>query len=365
MRSPTLKYVILGVLACVALGLVALSTDGRASEAGRRERPARRVTTAAVQLGPTTQVFRAHGAARARDRAMLSFTVPGRLVARPVRVGDRVEAGQLLARIDGRGFGHGARAAAATARQAEAQLSMQERDRQRLTELDAAEAVSKAQIDRIGTAVEAARAQRDAADVQRLEAERNLRETELRAPFAGTVVAVKLEVGEFAGPGQPVIVISGDAGLEVEVDVPGRIARSLRPGAKAELRFPLDTSRAAQGRVLSVALSAAGPGRMFPVIVTLEDDLDLIHPGSATEVRFELTSEPLLTVPASAVVAPAGVDAAVFRVTEGRAERVFVELLRLLGERVAVRGELRHGDRVITAGYTGLVDGERVEEAKP
>lgn len=360
MGNVRTNHVVAGALGALSLSAALLLPMGQAEELSTPKRELRRVTTAAAVHGPARSRFRAHGIARARNRAGLAFVQPGRLMVRPVRVGDRVVAGQLLARIDARGYDHGARAAEASARQAAVQLSQSERDQARLDSLGNAKAISKDQVDRIGSAVDAARATRDAAAVQLEEAQRALRETELRAPFAATVVSVHLEPGEFAAPGQPVIVLSGGDGLEVEVDVPGRVAAALRTNTEAQVRFPLDGDAAVTARISSVGESAAGPGRLFPVVLAM--NAPMVHPGSAAEVLFDLLSESELTVPASAIVAPAGVDASVFRVREGRAERVPVALGQLAGSRVIVRGKLQPGEHVVTAGYTGLVDGERVIE---
>jgi multidrug efflux pump subunit AcrA (membrane-fusion protein) len=73
-------------------------------------------------------------------------------------------------------------------------------------------------------------------------------------------------------------------------------------------------------------------------------------------------SEPAtLTVPAGAVMAPSGRDPSVLRLRRNTVERVPIALGALYGKRIGVSGELHAGERVVTAGYTGLVEGERVE----
>jgi len=360
-RHPHLNRAVVAlILLVLSAGLLSASN---AKELSRSPREPRRVATGRAAFGASRSRFRAQGVTRAQQRAALSFTLPGRLLSRPVQAGDRVSAGQLLARLDARSYGHGAQAAEASARKATAQLALNERDLARLDALANAMAISADQVDRIGSAVDAARASRDAADVHLLEAQRTLRETELRAPFAASVVAVHLEPGEFAAAGTPVIELSGEGGLEIEVDVPGRIASHLRIRDTAQVRFPLDPARGATARITSVSERAAGRGRLFPIVVSV--DAAGVQHGSAAEVMFEFEAPPDLTVPAAAIVAPAGVDASVFRVREGRAERISVALGHLSGARVAVVGELDAEDRLITAGYTGLIDGERVIEVAP
>lgn len=348
------------ILLLLSAGLL---SAGSAKESPRPQREPRRVVTGRAAFGPSRARFRAQGVTRARQHAELSFTLPGRLSSRLVQVGDRVSAGQLLARLDARSYGHGARAAEASARKAAAQLALNERDLARLDALASVRAISADQVDRIGGAVDAARASRDAADVQLEEAQRTLRETELRAPFAATVVAVHLEAGEFAAAGNPVIELSGEGGLEIEVDVPGRIASHLQPGNAAQVSFPLDPTLTASARIASISQSAAGRGRLFPVVVSV--DAAGAQQGSAAQVILEFEAPPELTVPAAAVVAPAGIDASVFRVRAGQAERISVTLGHLSGARVAVVGQLAADDHLVTAGYTGLVHGERVIEVAP
>lgn len=354
---------VFGALVLLLLSAAWLLSAGNAKESPRPQREPRRVVTGRAAYGPSRPRFRAQGVTRARQRAELSFTVPGRLLSRLVQAGDRVSTGQLLARLDARSYDHGARAAEASARKAAAQLALKERDFARLDALASVRAISADQVDRVGGAVDAARASRDAADVQLQEAQGTLRETELRAPFAATVVAVHLEPGEFAAAGVPVIELSGEGGLEIEVDVPGRIASHLRAGEAAQVRFPLDPTLVATARITSISQGAAGRRRLFPVVVSVHA-ADVPH-GSAAEVMLEFAASSDLTVPAAAIVAPAGVDASVFRVRAGRAERIPVRLGHLSGARVAVVGKLGAGDPLITAGYTGLIDGERVIEVAP
>lgn len=322
----------------------------------------RRVVTAPAILDSAPVERRAYGTVRARDRAVLAFTVGGRLQTRGVEVGDRVKRGQVIARLDARGYSHAASAAEARLAQAGAQLGQHQRDEARLSLLRDERAISAEQVERIGAAVQGADAAKRAADVQLREAKRTLRETLLRAPFDGIVVAVHLQPKELAASGQPVVTLSGDADFEVEVQLPGRIANKVRVGDSAGVQFPMAGVDPVQASVRSVGQSTAGRGQLFPVVVSWPmASTPQIRPGTAADLRLATAVPPALTVPAAAILAPAGVDAAVLRVRDHRVERVPVTLGEVRGQSVVVEGELAAQDLVVVAGYAGLLEGDRVE----
>ena len=66
----------------------------------------------------------------------------------------------------------------------------------------------------------------------------------------------------------------------------------------------------------------------------------------------------------AAVANPGGQRPFVFKVSQSRVERVFVEVRDLLGERVSLDGDLNTGDRVVVAGHARLLDGDTVEVTK-
>jgi len=181
----------------------------------------------------------------------------------------------------------------------------------------------------------------------------------MEAPFSGTITAVMLEPGEHAQSGTPVLEISGDGAIELRVEVPESVVSSLRKGQPASVDLPFAGTSTA-GQITSVARAALGPGRLFPVIVALEPAPSLAA-GISAELLLETATKQALTVPMRAVVNPGSSWPAVFVVRAGQARRVPVELGHLVGERVAVVGDLALGEQVVVAGHTQLADGDAVE----
>jgi len=303
--------------------------------------------------------FRGSGLTRAVDRAELSFTVGGRLASRRVQIGDHVGAGDVLAELDRAPFENAVRAAAGGARQASAQSRQAARDRRRLRSLSDAEVTSTMELEQATTAVRTFGGGRTSARAQLDEARRMLAEANLVAPFAGVVTDVLLQPGEFAMPGRPVLILSGDDGIEIEVEVPEVAVGRIEPGSSVHVSLPLADIEGLTGTVRVVGLAASHQGRVFPVIVRLPDAPRVV-PGMAAEIVFQVQVEPELAVPVTAVVDPGGHHPTVFKVHNGRAHRVAVTVHDLVEGRVTVRGALAEGDHVVVGGHGGLTDGEEV-----
>jgi multidrug efflux pump subunit AcrA (membrane-fusion protein) len=104
---------------------------------------------------------------------------------------------------------------------------------------------------------------------------------------------------------------------------------------------------------------------LFPLVVELipegeEGSVDPVS-GMSAEVILDIPSAATLTVPLAAVVNPGGSSPSVFRLRGDRMEQVEVEVMTLVGERVAVQGELAAGDEVVVSGHASLLDGQQVE----
>jgi RND family efflux transporter MFP subunit len=308
----------------------------------------------------TQRKVRFSGITRAKKHAVLSFSVPARIVERPVEVGNRVAKGQVIARLDVREFDNAvdrSRAVVAELRVRQAQAG---RDRQRLKRLIKDGAAATKDFERATAAADALRAALQAAEARLREARRIRSEADLKAPFGGTITAVRLEPGEWAEPGRPVVELSGDSRFELEVDVPETVIGLLNEGERVEVLLPFVGRKKLRGRVDSLARAALSSGRLFPLVVALDPAKGLTA-GLTAELILTIRTEPKLLVPVSAVVNPGTSQPSLFVVENDRAYKVAVELGSFNGDRVAVSGDLSAGDRVVVSGHTTLSDGKRVE----
>ena len=314
------------------------------------------VRVAAVGFSDAARELRLPGVVRAAQRVEPAFLQPGHLAERFVARGDRVTAGQRLASLQNPALGPTFVAAEARVRELDERLRQLDADYERARELHGQGLASAELLDRTLAERNATRETRAQALAGVSEARDQLSEAVLRAPFDATVSDLLVEPGDFVQAGQPVLVLAGDGGLEVEVQLPEGLARGMEPGATVEIRAVGSGTRVA-GHIREVGL--ARHGRPAPVIVALHDAADW-EPGISVHVTVAHPEEPAMTVPIAAIVDPGTGQTRLFRIVNDRAEVVPVTVGRLVGARVMVRGELAPGDRVVIAGHQQLLDGEAV-----
>jgi len=353
----------IGVLALAALaGAIAFplmqSSDAAVAPDAAGETAAKRVVVAEATPAETSRELRFSGVVRAKHESNLSFAVPGRVLTRKVEVGDRVEAGAAIAVLDRRGTTNRIARAKAGVRQAREQLAQGKRDRNRADQLAAERAASDVEVESATHAVSLYAASEDAARVELDEAQRLHRDGMLRAPFDGTIVRVDLERGEFVGAGTPVVTLSGDA-LEVEVQVPETVLVDIAVGDTASLTLPLLDGRTLTGRIESIGHGGQGAGRLFPVVIALPSDTDLV-PGMTADLVLRRADASGVTVPVASVVDAGNGETTVFVIEDGVAKRRTVHVAQLVGSRALVTEGLTAGEGVISGGHFGLVPGQSV-----
>jgi RND family efflux transporter MFP subunit len=265
----------------------------------------------------------------------------------------------VVATLDAREYELAREAAAASLSELEVRLAQARRDLSRAEELAEAKAATAEEVEQVRAGAAALEAARSAAAARRNETRRLCDESVLRAPFAGTVTEVRLEPGEWVMPGQPVIGLSGDGVVEVLVEAPEPVRARLEVGQPVEVGLPF-SDRSVTGSITQLAAAASGPGRLFPVEVTLPSGPGIVS-GLTAEVVLTLRKERQLVVPLAAVLNPGSSTPAVFRIAEEQATLVPVQLGRMADGGVEVVGSLAPGDLVAISGHTSLADGDVVE----
>lgn len=341
-----------------ALGWAALGGSSRA-EAPPRVQPI--VETAAVEIAGPAEV-RFAVVTRAVDRARVGFTMPGRVVARPVKVGDAVRAGQVIARLDPAPFANAVASQRATRAQVAARLDQAKRDEARSVGLATAGAAGSEELEKTRSGVRTLQAQLDQIDAGLEEAKRRQRESTLKAPFAGVVTDVFLEAGELTGAGQPIVAVAGAGSTEAELRLPAAWRDAVAVGDHIRARSALDrAAKPIDVVVASRGLVSDGPGRLFPVRLTFPEGTGA---GRDFDVFLARPEADAPSVPSAAVTSPVGRGTFVYVVKDERAHRVPVEVRRLVGDRAVVRGEVAAGDRVVVAGHAALLDDDVVVERR-
>lgn len=311
------------------------------------------LATATVGEAGAAASYTADGRVEAVREATISAQVSGQVMSLGARTGDKVRAGQELARIDARAAAQNEAAVGAQLAAAQAQLTAAERNYERTKTLVDQKFLSPANLDR-------ALADKRAADesVKALQAQRAAASTQtgwhrLVAPFDGVVTSVPASVGETAMPGKPLMLLHDPRRLRVAIDVPAALVARLAlekdlpqveiPDASAEARNPQVTA--------VVVVSAADPVAHTQLVRLDLKDSQGLHPGLFARVRLALKSEPgaeagaRLTMPRSALV-ERGDLRAVYVVSEREVALRQVRVGRASGDRIEVLSGLASGERV-------------------
>lgn len=315
------------------------------------------VRVAQARLAEGADTLRLPGVVRAGQRAQPAFLHAGHLAERFVARGEQVDAGQRLASLQNPALGPALAAAQARVRELDEQLVQLEADYRRARELRERGLGSEENLDRALAQLRAAREARARALAGVTEARDQLADAVLRAPFDATVSDLLVEPGDFVRAGQPVLVLAGQAGLEIELSLPEGLRRQLQVGNPVQVTALASGART-EGHIRELGLAQGG--RLAPAVVSLDAAEDW-QPGQSVHVTLARASAPALTVPLAAIVDPGTGLTRVYVVTEGRAVLTPVETGRLLGSRVEVRGDLQAGDRVVVAGHQQLLDGDLLE----
>jgi RND family efflux transporter MFP subunit len=329
-------------------------------------------STSAAPLVPAVEARRGgeaashtfEGVAEAVRQATLSAQLGGNVTALLVKAGDRVRAGQLLARIDDRDAAAGALRADAAATQAEAESRHARTTLERTRELRAQGFVSQAALDSADTLSRAAAAGVDQARAARRQAELARGHAQLAAPFDGIVLATHVDAGDLASPGRPLLTLFEPGRLRATVQLPLSRADAARAARQVEVELP--------GGARVTPLRSQWLAAADPVAQTLEWRLELpatlpavLLPGQMLRVHFQGLAGSPDTQPAGALVLPAtavlrrGELTAVYVVQGERFSLRAVRLGAARGSQVEVLAGLAAGEKVAAVALQAGLAGAR------
>ncbi len=345
-----------GILFAATLVLAACSRPAPVEE------PVRAVKVMTVRLGGLQATQEFSGEVRPRIESRLGFRVAGKLVSREVELGQRVRAGQVLARLDPQDYRLAADAAQAQLGAAVTNRDLAAADFKRFKELREQNFISGAELERREAALKAAQAQVDQAQAQ-LTAQRNQGAyTSLVADAPGVVTAVEAETGQVVSAGQPVVRVAQDGARDAVFAVPEDKLTLMRQGSAVEVSvWPGQTQLA--GRVREMSASADPVTGTYQVKVTLEGR-QLPPLGATVTVQPKVRSEErnsAIKLPTSALRQD-GQATAVW-VLDTKSMTVLsqpVQIATADGNEAVVAAGLQEGQQVVIAGVHVLSPGQKV-----
>ena len=298
------------------------------------------------------------GRVRAVQRAELAFNSPGRIIELPVREGQRIEKGALVARLD-------AETVQLQLAAAEAQYNKARTDYNRVQKIWLqSKAVAKAEVDQKRTAMEVSRA-------QYLAAKKDVADTRLLAPFAGEVSKRHVENFSNVQAKQAIVSLQDNSDLEIVINVPERIVRSEPKSVAGAALFADYPDQPLPVRLKSFSTEADAQTQSYEVVLALEPGFKIkVLPGMSVEVqpRAEATDVALqkLMVPLQAILSNGengGESETQVWIFDSETQQVSAQTVTL-GQvhdaDVEVLSGLQGGERIVTAGVSQLREGMQV-----
>lgn len=323
------------------------------------------VPTVAVQPGSAAAGFELDGSLQPVRQSTVAAQVAGNVLQLAVKAGDRVAAGQVLARIDERDAQAGLARSDAAVAQADAELRNARLHTERTRQLREQNFVSQAALDVAETQQKAAEAGVQQARAGRTQAALARGFTAVTAPFAGVVLATHLEAGDLAAPGRPIATLYAPGALRAVVQVPASRMAQARSAAAIEVLLP-GAERWTKPTAVTPLPVADAVSQTVEWRLDLPSEVSAAHlPGATVRVRFaagaaaaDSRERGVPSVPASALLRRGELTA----VYVAQGERFVLRAVRTgatVGERVQVLAGLKSGDVValdpVRAGLAGAV----------
>jgi len=349
----------IGALVSIAtFGLFAAACDRKEEQAEAPVRPVRVITVTEQQAGETVSLS---GVVEAKTEVDLAFRIGGRMVQRFVNVGDRVEAGKLIAQLDSQDEENAVRAATASLSAAEGKFLEAEQNYDRQRQLLSRGHTTRQRYDAAVQTLNTLRGQADVARAQLATAKTRLNDTHLYADAPGEVTVRGVNSGEVVQAGQMIVRIARKEGRDAVFDAPPSLIARVASDADIGVALSIDPAVVASGRVREVAPQADPQTGTFRVRVGLTNPPSEMRLGSSIVGRATLQGQAGMVIPASALSRANGTPSV--WVVDTASETVSskpVEVASFRASEVIVSGGLAPGDVVVTAGIQSLRPGQRV-----
>ena len=352
-----------GRIAGVVLVLgFAAGLAGCKGEAAVSQESLRPVKVAKIAAASPKRTLTYSGVVRPRVESALGFRVSGKIIARSVNVGDRIEMEQTIARVDDTDLKLAENSARAGVASARSRRDVASDNLQRAKVLSPKAIISQAAYDTRRNELDAASAALDAAEAQLRQAVNAVGYTTLRADKAGIVTAVVAEPGQVVNAGQAVATVAESGETEVAIAVPEQDAARIAVGQNSKVTLWAGSGVNLDGRVREIAGQADPVSRTYAVRIAIDTPPQAMRLGMTALVALTIEDETAqMVVPLMAITEEGGTPIAFVVDTASKAVRKTAVTIAGIAEGgVRIASGLQPGDLIVTAGVQFLQDGMRI-----
>ena len=366
-KSVIAGIVIVGILAAAgggywfgqqraapAPGALPLATPGGAASAPAKAAGApggggASVEAVKVTTAPMAKSITAVGSLRSDESITVRPETAGRIAVIGFQEGQRVPKGATLVRLD-------PAINQAEVQQAQANLTLARAKYERASELQTKGFIS-------GQARDEAENNLKVAEASLALANARLAKTEIKAPFSGVIGLRSVSVGDYVKEGADMVNLESIDALKVDFRVPEVYLRQVSVGQTLEVSLDALPGKTYEGKVFAINPLVDAAGRAIVIRAQVKNTDTALRPGMFARVRLITQAvDEALVLPEQALV-PQGEEQFVFRVVDGKANRVKVVTGQRRDGMVEIVSGLAAGDLVVNAGQLKLRDGSPVSIA--
>lgn len=356
------------LICCAMFGLAACSSNQKQPDS---RPPADSVITVTTALPSQTlqNSITASGEVEAAQSATISTRMMGYITAIKVKVGDRVQKGQLLVTISNQDLMAKRQQANAAIAAAQANFNNAQKDYNRFTKLYQQQSASAKELDNVTLQYDAAKSNLLSAKELRKEVDASLAYTAITAPFSGNITQKMMDPGSMASPGAPILVLEQDGRYQVSASVTESEVGLLHAGAPAVL-YISSINKTIKANVSQVSESAAETGGQYLVKIAIPAGENTgVYAGMYVNVTFPVPAKQFIAgdadgnaimVPASSIVRQDQLTG-LYIVDDNQAMLRWVRLGKTAGTRVEVLSGLNPKEKFIVSASGRLYNGAPVK----
>ena len=303
------------------------------------------VAVESVKKGVLSEKVVSTGTLEASEVLNLVSETQGKIIKIFREKGDRVAAGEVIAKVDDEVI-------SANVLTAEANYDQYERDVERLTRLSEENAVTKRDLEQVNIGLKKAKA-------DLITARKALNNTSIKSPIPGYINSDFITVGQLLGGGSPVCEIVNNSKLKLNIRVSEREVYKIKPGQEVTIKLTVFPDKNFTGKITSIA-EKADAAMKFNVEITLNNDVDAhLKSGLYAEAELPVMNQEQLIISKAGIVG--SMESPVVYVAEnGRAIKRNLVIGQSNDKQVEVLQGLSAGEKVIVSGQLNLKDGDDV-----
>jgi RND family efflux transporter MFP subunit len=300
--------------------------------------------TAVVTNTKQDDIFAWPGSVRSRTVASVAPKIAARILEIKVNVGDKVNKGDVIARLDDNDIRAKESEALAALAGATAQASRAAADAQRISSLYKQEAATRENLDNVQAQAKASQAAVNQAESAVKGVRTFLDDAVLRAPFSGVIVAKLKEAGDMGMMGEPVVTMQTAQDMRLEVSVPSQCAARLNSGMEVAVRID-NLGSALTAKIDEVAPEIDPQTRSQLIKIKLPDTKGL-QPGYLGWLEQACEQHQALLIPQAAVIRVGQLES-VEVVTQGEISLRHIRTAKSFADKIEVISGLRAGETVV------------------